>query len=801
MRIKSLFFGLLLTFSFSISSAQMVVSSAGLSPQQLITQFLSGEGVVMENGEFNGRETITAYGNTGTTTTVKIGTFTAPGFPIESGIVMTTNSISVAPGPNNAGGATGSSIPDLPADQQLQALSSQTLQCNSTLEFDFTAESSTFQFEYIFASEEYPEYACSGYNDVFAFFLTGPDPVTMMDETWNVAIIPGSDPALPVKINTINAGVPGTSGSVANCTPPNGSLAYAEFYQQNIGSITQFDAYTVTREDYESTGDIIGGLIATSCIIPCTPYHMKLSIANAGDNSYDSGVFLKEGSFLSPEINIDQESESGNDTLITGCNFVDVYYELGINTPCDQTYMIEINTEESNVVLNEQFIVQPYNANDAGALLPAIVTDNHNFSVSTAIIYEQDPDAETLRIPLMRISVPAEYAADLPYGETGEVVVHVYTQVCPYLEPEHNVIRVPIKGNTAPKLSLPAEFEAGYNFCENAENTIVRLELNTEEIAPGFEVIWTPAELFAETGDPLVREFLGNDAVTEVRAIVVDGYDCLKDTLDFTIGIVPFPEINFSVSPESAKGCAPLELKFSSTSEPTNAAVTWKIDDLGIFSNDNPLEIAANLSGEHEYQLKVETAPGCADSIRGSFNVIDRPKANFTWDPEVAQNGKPIQFTDLSTSDDPIIYWNWLFGDGGQSGLQYPIYSYRVPNDAKFPVKLTVHNSGCEHDTIMSISVIDNFSLYVPSAFNPVSDNGANRIFKPVVKEVKKYHLTIYNRNGECVFQTVNPEIGWDGMFNGEMCDMGVYVWKIVYIKYDAVATEIVKTGTVTLIH
>jgi len=44
----------------------------------------------------------------------------------------------------------------------------------SILEFDFIPQSDTLKFNYIFGSEEYPEYVNSGYNDVFGFFISGP---------------------------------------------------------------------------------------------------------------------------------------------------------------------------------------------------------------------------------------------------------------------------------------------------------------------------------------------------------------------------------------------------------------------------------------------------------------------------------------------------------------------------------------------------------------------------------------------------------------------------------------------------
>src|SRR5690606_19886548 len=113
--------------------------------------------------------------------------FNFPDFPMYRGIIMTTGNISVAPGPNNQVSAS-SPNNDGTTDADLQALTTGNLMGLSKLEFDFMSISGYVQFEYIFASEEYPEYVCSSFNDIFAFFLTGTHPVTGVTSTWNIAL-------------------------------------------------------------------------------------------------------------------------------------------------------------------------------------------------------------------------------------------------------------------------------------------------------------------------------------------------------------------------------------------------------------------------------------------------------------------------------------------------------------------------------------------------------------------------------------------------------------------------------------
>ena len=170
----------------------------------VLNHYLAGEGVQLSNGKFNNHQ--------GNINSNQIGVFHRNGFtqfPFASGLVMCTGGATVAQGPNNSSSGK-VDVTSSYNESALLSLSSDLYNC-AALDFDFMTNSDTFVFRYIFASEEYCEYVNSDYNDVFAFFLTGPDPVTHVQTTKNVAIIPGSVSAahpngIPVAINNVNHG-------------------------------------------------------------------------------------------------------------------------------------------------------------------------------------------------------------------------------------------------------------------------------------------------------------------------------------------------------------------------------------------------------------------------------------------------------------------------------------------------------------------------------------------------------------------------------------------------------------------
>ena len=88
---------------------------------------------------------------------------------------------------------------------------------------------------------------------------------------------------------------------------------------------------------------------------------------------------------------------------------------------------------------------------------------------------------------------------------------------------------------------------------------------------------------------------------------------------------------------------------------------------------------------------------------------------------------------------------------------------------------------------------------YVPNAFAP-SGSMENAIFLPVHSFVTmyNYHLYVYGRDGILLFHTTNPNMGWNGGYNGNLMPAGCYVYKITYSYGTDGLYE--KVGTVTLI-
>ncbi len=199
--------------------------------------------------------------------------------PVQKGIIMSTGSVQTTAGPNQNNSTTTEF--GTRGDSGLSALSGFDTYDAAVLSITFTAEFDHIEFQYFFASEEYPEYVNKGVNDVFAFLISGAGyPVTT-----NIAVLPGTN--LPVSVDNINH-LQNEQLFHKNYqwTPSNYDYLAQNPLEGDVSNNFQFDGYTTL-------------LTANATVTPQQPYTLTMAIADAGDNAFDSGVIIKANSFVS----------------------------------------------------------------------------------------------------------------------------------------------------------------------------------------------------------------------------------------------------------------------------------------------------------------------------------------------------------------------------------------------------------------------------------------------------------------------------------------------------------------------
>lgn len=391
-------------FSALAQNPNLTVSSLnGVSVDSILQQHLQGDGVVMSgfgNGVFSSNQAGKFNGQT-TVTYDQIGTFNRNGFtdfPFETGLVLTTGNVSVAEGPNSTYNAS-TQVNNHYTDVSLSQYTTNTVMSTASLEFDFIASSDMFSVNYIFGSEEYCEYVNTNFNDVFAISLTGLDPVTLLVTTKVVSIVPGTittnNPnGIPVNIDNVNHGQHGPGGGTG--TQPSNS----QYFICNGGNTNgiQYDGYTTA-------------LSAQSNVFACQNYHVKIAVANVGDNSLDSGVFLEESSFSSPQVEIGQvwSTEEGGDTLAQYCRDMDLTFSFQHPVLTSSTAII-INTG-GDALLGTDYIMSKSDGTQ-------ITLDNNSFYY---------PVGDSVQLVHVEILPTAQFATDTT---VKTVYLYVTTQGC-----------------------------------------------------------------------------------------------------------------------------------------------------------------------------------------------------------------------------------------------------------------------------------------------------------------------------------------------------------------------------------
>lgn len=215
---------------------------------------LVGDGVSIQNIHY--------YGAANASGTFEGGAGRVDGF--DAGVFLTTGSAENAYGPNESDSISTNN--GLDGADSLNQFAGGTTYDASILTFDFIPTGNVLEFNYVFASDEYNEFANSSFNDVFGLFVNGS----------NQAVIPGTTEA--VSINNVN------------------ELDNSEYYVNNSPWEGTIDSDSLRDIEYDGMTTVLP-LQAT--LNPGEVNTMEVAIADTGDHIYDSAVFLEKGTFSS----------------------------------------------------------------------------------------------------------------------------------------------------------------------------------------------------------------------------------------------------------------------------------------------------------------------------------------------------------------------------------------------------------------------------------------------------------------------------------------------------------------------
>jgi len=260
---------------------------------------------------------------------------------------------------------------------------------------------------------------------------------------------------------------------------------------------------------------------------------------------------------------------------------------------------------------------------------------------------------------------------------------------------------------------------------------------------------------------------------------VSDVHGC-RDSVIQTILWQPAPAI-ILVAPDEAAGCAPLAVHIMNQSWPVDSSyqVIW---DFGDSFSQTAIDAFHEFeqAGIYDVAVQVTSPLGCqADStFEALINVSAAPISSFDYSPApITYLDSMVQFYDRSSN---AVFWEWFFDiDGVAVREENPTYHF--PDTGTYLVRQIVYDEyWCSDTSHQTIHVKAPLHIHFPNAFTPNND-GVNDFFgaKGYFETIENWQLTIWNRYGELIFQSTDPNVYWNGSKHnvGRQLPQGVYTY------------------------
>ncbi len=269
-----------------------------------------------------------------------------------------------------------------------------------------------------------------------------------------------------------------------------------------------------------------------------------------------------------------------------------------------------------------------------------------------------------------------------------------------------------------------------------------------------------------------------------VQLRVFDRNNC-SDLFSNVVNWFPVPPL-IIIQPSKFLGCPPANIFFNNLSSPIDSTykIVWDFGDgtsgNGVISPTHKYENA----GVYNVSVAITSPIGCVayDTFPKLIRVEPSPVADFSYSPDSLLNtfNNRVQFTDLSSG---VNRWNWIFDKYGNTTAQNPAFTF--PDTGIMKVTLiATHPLGCKDSLSKYLDFTPVTNWYMPNAFTPNGD-GQNDGFlgKGYLEGITNFNMSIWNRWGELVFETSDPNEEWTGrkMNAGNMSPDGVYVYLVTF--------------------
>jgi len=691
---------------------------------------------------------------------------TMSSFPFANGLVLSTGKATSSVGPNTTLLSEGSTA--WLGDADLQQALNITGSINATiLEFDFTPVTNSISFNYIFSSEQYltnPSSSQCNYTDGFAFLLKQ---AGTADQYQNLAIIPGT--SIPVKVNTVR-------GSGTTCPPAN-EMYFGGF--NGTEHPTNFNGQTIVMK---AEADVISGVT----------YHIKLVIADQGNNLYDSAIFLGGGSFKSTtNLGIDRlvatDNPYCNGEIVTlnafqpGTNtykwFKDGVEVLGEN---NSTYTITDNTNTDQVTYSVEVIINGLCSANGDvtvqfSALPVLSNqtlvqcDDNGDGTTTFNLTKLDNLIKSGDTTIQNVV----YYETIGGSPIANATSYVSTNKTIYVEAEN---RYGCKSTASVTLQIannPIPLPSTIKKCDD-DGTIDgkrNFDLSTE-VSPRI-LFGLPSGLsvqyYASENDALIENIpllnIFNKETPEEESIfarITNGPDCYG-IIEVKLEIIVFNPDNFQ--DETLILC-------------DGNTITLSIDsgfNTYHWSNGDS-DFQTDITSSGNYTVEVTNVDGC------------KATKKFIVTPSAAATNINAQIVEFSGNHNTVLITytdnggDYVFSIDGTNYQESPYFTNIPAGEYIIYVK---DNGGCFPIPSKPIYVLD-----YPKFFTPNGDGIHDTWIIKNIKTRPNTTINIFDRFGKLLKQLDSNSSGWNGTFNGQNLPSGDYWFTLTLLNGNTVKSN-----------
>jgi len=278
----------------------------------------------------------------------------------------------------------------------------------------------------------------------------------------------------------------------------------------------------------------------------------------------------------------------------------------------------------------------------------------------------------------------------------------------------------------------------------------------------------------------------------------INNSGCLSsDNVQVTVNALPQPSFTTSTT----NGCSPLSVTFTNTSTPLGSSCVWYVNGAPAGNGNTLSEIFTGSSCE-DIGIMILDAAGCSQSMTMTDVVCvnPNPSASFAWSPIEPMLGGTVSFENTSIGG---TTYTWDINGQGASGESV---SYNVPSleSGEFQACLEVVGpGGCMDAQCYTVVLSAESYIFVPNSFTPDAD-GTNDVFAPIIAGLTsdyRYTFRVYNRWGDVIFETNDPNDVWTGDVHGGnyYAQPDAYVYEIT-LQLRAGEVPFRKVGSIVLI-